>query len=243
MSNYKIVIQYDGTQYCGWQIQNNDVSIQQKIQDAIKIILKEEVNLIGAGRTDAGAHALGQVANFKTSKSFLLDKFLYSLNSILPPDISIKEIQLVDDNFHSRFDAKKRKYIYLISKNKSPFWERFSYRYHKSINIHLLNNYAEILKGEHNFFNLCKETPDVKHYNCFMYDMKFIEFNDLIVCKLVANRFIFGMIRTIIGTLLKAQQANQPIEFIKNILELKADNPYKQFIVPAKGLILYRVYY
>lgn len=243
MNNYKITIQYDGTDYCGWQIQKNELSVQQEIQKAIKIITKQDVNLIGSGRTDAGAHALGQVANFLIDQDLNEHKFLYSLNSILPDSISVKNIEKVPLEFHARFDAKKRKYIYLISRNKNPFISKFCYRYHYNINIDLLNEYASILKGEHNFYNLCKETPDVNHYNCFMYDIKFMLLNDIVICKIVANRFIFGMIRTIIGTLLKAQEKNLPVEFINDIINLKRENPFKQYLVPAKGLILHRVYY
>ena len=122
MNNYKLIIQYDGTNYSGWQFQNNSISIQQVVSESIEKIINEKINLIGSGRTDAGVHAFGQVANFLTSKELNISSFLYSLNSVLPKDIAIKRIELVDEKFHSRFDAKKRTYIYLFSKNKSPFY-------------------------------------------------------------------------------------------------------------------------
>src|SRR3989337_3881348 len=121
MNNYKLLIQYDGTNYAGWQYQTNAVTIQQKIVEALKTLIMEDVNLIGSGRTDAGVHALGQVANFTTMQEIDLYKFKYSLNSILPNDISILDIQKVHQEFHSRFDAKRRFYLYILSKNKSPF--------------------------------------------------------------------------------------------------------------------------
>ncbi|MCL6099160.1 MAG: tRNA pseudouridine(38-40) synthase TruA, partial [Bacteroidetes bacterium] len=103
MNNYKLQIQYDGTNYAGWQMQTNAISVQQKIVEAIEVIIKEKVNLIGSGRTDAGVHALGQVANFRTEKEIDAYKFSYSLNSILPNDIAIKSVEKVDESFHARF--------------------------------------------------------------------------------------------------------------------------------------------
>ena len=114
MFNYKLTIQYDGTGYAGWQIQDNALSVQEVISNSIKQILQEDINLIGAGRTDAGVHALGQVANFIVDQQLDLVKFSYSLNSVLPKDISITNVETVDVSFHSRFSPRKRFYIYLI---------------------------------------------------------------------------------------------------------------------------------
>ena len=110
--NYKLKIQYDGTNYSGWQIQNNAVTVQQKITDAIKTITKHNVNLIGSGRTDTGVHALGQIANFILQEELDLYRFKHSLNSILPDDISVILIEEIREEFNSRFDAKKRSYFY-----------------------------------------------------------------------------------------------------------------------------------
>ena len=129
MRNYRLTIQYNGTKYSGWQIQPNVDTVQQQIGEAIQIITREKVNLIGSGRTDAGVHALGQVANFRTNNQLDLRKFQHSLNSILPDDISIKDICEVEEEFHSRYDARKRSYLYAISSLKSPFYRDFSYFY------------------------------------------------------------------------------------------------------------------
>jgi tRNA pseudouridine38-40 synthase len=243
MKNYKITIQYDGTDFSGWQKQKFQKSIQGTIEEKIKIITKEDVNLIGAGRTDAGAHAIGQVANFYLEQEINFSKFLYSLNSLLPESIFIKDIEVVNDEFHARFDAKKRKYVYIIRNSKNPFYQKYSYLYKNNLDIKKLNNYAKYLIGEHNFFNFCKETEDVKHYNCIMYNLQFHKYNDLIIVELLANRFIYGMIRTTIGTLLKFHDNNLPAELLLEILNLQNYNPFKQFIVPAHGLILKKVYY
>ncbi|MDP3445314.1 MAG: tRNA pseudouridine(38-40) synthase TruA, partial [Ignavibacteria bacterium] len=110
--NYKLDIQYDGTDYSGWQIQNGAVAIQQKIAEAVELLIKEKINLIGSGRTDTGVHAFGQIANFKSDQKLNISKFQYSLNSILPKDISVLNVTEVDESFHSRFDAKSRAYFY-----------------------------------------------------------------------------------------------------------------------------------
>ena len=112
MNNYKLTIQYDGTDFAGWQMQKNANTIQQSVADAGKILLKKEINLIGSGRTDAGVHAWGQVANFRDEQNIALSKFRYSLNSILPQSINVKKIESVNESFHARFDAKKRSYIF-----------------------------------------------------------------------------------------------------------------------------------
>ena len=145
MYNYKLTIQYDGALYAGWQMQENAVSVQEVIKKSIEQIIREEVNLIGAGRTDSGVHALGQVANFKFNKELELNKFNYSLNSVLPDDISVNKIEIVDENFHSRFSAKRRSYIYLISKSKTPFYNRYSYSYYSALDPEILNQISKNL--------------------------------------------------------------------------------------------------
>ena len=154
-----------GTGYSGWQTQKNQVTIQQKIKESIEVILKEEINLIGSGRTDTGVHALGQVANFRTEQEPNPYKFLYSLNSVLPADISVLNMEKVPENFHSRFDARKRTYIYMISKHKSPFFSRYSYFYHFPIQCDKLNKLTESILGKHNFTSFSKRNSDTLPYH------------------------------------------------------------------------------
>ena len=139
MFNYKLTIQYDGTRYSGWQIQNNAVTVQEVISNSIKQILQQEINLIGSGRTDSGVHAFGQVANFTFIKELDLFKFRYSLNSVLPDDIAVTGIETVDENFHARFSAKRRIYYYLITNQKSPFYDKYSYTLFSDFDLEKLN--------------------------------------------------------------------------------------------------------
>lgn len=242
MRNYKILIQYDGTNYAGWQIQKNLETVQQKIIDAIKILLKEEVSLIGSGRTDSGVHALGQVANFKTENEIDIYRFLHSLNSILPRDISVLKMEKVDLNFHSRFDAKKRSYIYLITQKKSPFYKDYSYFYPVNLNIEKLNEISRTFLGENNYTSFSKKNTDVENKNCLIYDLRWRKLKDQVLFYIQANRFLHGMVRTITGTLLRTVNYNDAESLIMNIFnsqnrEEAADS------VPAKGLFLYKVEY
>jgi tRNA pseudouridine38-40 synthase len=242
MNNYKLTIQYDGTNYSGWQIQSNANSVQQEIIKAINIILKEEVNLIGSGRTDAGVHALGQVANFRTEKEIDLYKFKFSLNSVLPDDISITSIEKTDENFHSRFDARKRTYLYLISQTKSPFFKRFSYFYPEKINTVFLNEVSKLFLGKKNFSAFCKKQSEVENKVCDVSEISWSSEYDLIIFKISADRFLHGMVRAIVGTLLNSQKKDNAVKYINEVLNSGKRESAGE-AVPAKGLFLYKVEY
>ncbi len=242
LDNYKLLIQYDGTNYSGWQIQVDSTTIQQKITDAAEIILKEKINLIGSGRTDAGVHALGQVANFKTTKDLNIYRFKHSINAILPNDISILKIEKTTPEFHARFDAQRRSYLYFISKYKSPFYERYSYFCHNELNCELLNKLSKSLLGEKDFSSFARKNTDTKNKICNIYEAYWKNTSNLIVFKIEADRFLHGMVRTIIGTLLNALKNNFNNNYIEEIIGLR-DREAAGEAVPAKGLFLYKVKY
>jgi len=242
MFNYKIVIQYDGTLYAGWQIQENAVTVQQVITNSIEQILQEKFNLIGAGRTDTGVHALGQVANFKVDKEIDLYKFKYSLNSVLPKDIAISKIEIVEENFHARFSAKKRSYIYLISNQKTPFYEKYSYTLFSKLDQDKLNELSSVIIGSHDFTSFSKINPEVQNKMCEVYEVRWRRQKNFFIFYIEANRFLYGMVRAIVGSMLKAYADEQSIDYIKNIF-LQKDRNAAADAVPAKGLFLYKVKY
>lgn len=242
MLNYKLTIQYDGTDYAGWQIQENAKTVQQVISDAIKQILRKEINLIGSGRTDSGVHALGQVANFKVDEELDLYKFNYSINSVLPPDISVIKIERTSENFHSRFDAKSRSYIYLISKQKSPFFLRYSYFYHNEINIERLDQLSKIFLSEKDFTSFSKINAEVKNKVCIVSDARWRSSGNLYIFYIEANRFLYGMVRAIVGTLLKSLNESDGEKYIEEIFSQK-NRESAADAAPAKGLFLYKVKY
>ncbi|MCS7052363.1 MAG: tRNA pseudouridine(38-40) synthase TruA [Ignavibacterium sp.] len=242
MFNYLLSIQYDGTNYHGWQSQISGRTIQQEIEKAIFTIIKTNVKIIGAGRTDSGVHALDQKANFRVLEQIDLYKFKFSLNSILPKDISIKTIVEVPENFHARFDAKSRTYIYLISRAKSPFYNRYSFYYPKEINIFTLNELSEKLIGEKDFSAFCKKSVEYENKICKVTKVRWFQKNELIIFRITANRFLRGMVRAIVGTLLFCEKNKLSNDDFEKIL-LQKDRQFAGENVPANGLFLYKVEY
>lgn len=242
MKNYKLIIQYDGSNYSGWQIQKNSGSVQQTISESIEVVLKEKVNLIGSGRTDSGVHAIGQVANFRTETVIDIYRFKHSLNSILPSDILVSSMEDVDFEFHSRFDAKKRTYLYLLTQTRSPFYKNYSYFYPRNIDIEKLNSLSSLFLGEKNFTSFSKKNSEIENKNCTVYKSFWRKRGELILFSIKASRYLHGMVRTIVGTLLNAQDQKDPENFINEIFN--SENREDAFeSVPAKGLFLYKVEY
>jgi tRNA pseudouridine38-40 synthase len=242
LKNYKLIIQYDGTNYSGWQIQKNSNSIQQKITEAIEILLKEKVNLIGSGRTDSGVHAIGQVANFRTESDIDIYRFKHSLNSILPADILASAMDEVDAEFHARFDAKKRTYLYLLTQTRSPFYKNYSYFYPRKLDLQKLNLLCNLFLGEKDFTSFVKKNSEIENKNCNIYKAYWRQKGEVILFSIQASRYLHGMVRTIVGTLLNAQDQADPETFIQEIFN--SQNREEAFeSVPAKGLFLYKVEY
>lgn len=244
MFNYKIKIAYDGTNYSGWQIQQNSISVQEKIKTGIEQITGEEVNLLGSGRTDSGVHAIGQTANFHLSKVIDKGKFLHSLNSVIPHDISILDIESVHKNFNSRFDAVSRSYIYIITTSKNPFYYKYSWEinWFKNYDLSKINILSKIFIGKKDFTSFCRKNSDVENKICDLKEFRWKKFGDKIFIYVEANRFLHGMVRTLIGTVLLAAKNNYDEELIKNIIENK-DRETAGEAVPARGLFLYKVRY
>jgi tRNA pseudouridine38-40 synthase len=241
--NYKLTIQYDGTKYAGWQIQENALTVQEVISNSIEKILQDKINLIGAGRTDAGVHALGQVANFTMSRELDLFRFKYSLNSVLPEDISITDINSVDENFHARFSAKKRSYIYLISNQKSPFYDLYSLKIFSELDTDKLNKLSSVFIGVQDFTSFSKINTEVQNKNCEVYEARWRRQKNLFIFYLEANRFLYGMVRAIVGSILKAYSAEvDGMDYLKSLFT-KHDRNAAADSVLAKGLFLYKVKY
>jgi tRNA pseudouridine38-40 synthase len=242
LKNYKLIIQYDGTNYCGWQIQLNADSVQGIVQDSINKITRESVNLIGAGRTDAGVHSLGQTANFRIENELDLYRFKHSLNSTLPRDIAVTSIEEVDEEFHSRYDAVKRSYIYLIAKGKTPFYDRYSWWYHGKIDCSELNRLSVCLLGEYNFTAFSRKASETENKICNIHEIRWKEWKGLVVFYVEADRYLHGMVRTMVGTLLNSLKLGKNIDYIWNIINKKERESAGE-AVPAKGLFLYKVKY
>lgn len=241
MNNYKLTIQYDGTNYAGWQIQDNAKTIQGILSESIKTILREDINLIGSGRTDSGVHAIGQIANFRCENRIDIHRFNHSLNSILPVDISVLNINEVEESFHSRFDAQLRTYLYVISKIKSPFYFKYSI-FNRKLDIKSLNKLSKIFLGKKDFSSFCKKKFDVESRLCEVRQINWRETKNFYLFYVSADRFLHGMVRTMIGTLFNAVEIKDGNEYINNVINDKSIESAGES-VPPKGLFLYRVDY
>lgn len=203
--NVKILIEYDGTAYSGWQRQKNALSVQEVLETAIGLITGKKTNVISSGRTDAGVHALAQVANFKTETKIPLDKLPYAINSKLPKDIVVKHADVVPEDFHARFDAKAKMYVYTIynAKFPSPLIRRYSYFFPRPLDVVAMGKASKILIGSHDFTSFMASGSPVKSTVRHMHNIEVIQNGDIIKLKMQANGFLYNMARIIAGTLLE----------------------------------------
>ncbi len=241
---YFIEIAYKGTAYKGWQIQPNGPTVQQILQDSLSTILNESIDLTGASRTDTGVHARQIFAHFDTPTN-LPGKIVYRLNSILPPDIAVINIYPVKNEAHARFDAISRSYEYIIYFRKEPFMLDAGYRFRfKRPDPDLLNQAAAVLMEYSDFDSFCKSGTQVKTKQCEIYHAKWktrVE-KDQLVFHITANRFLRGMVRALVNTMLLVGRKKINIPEFRQIIESK-DNRKADFAAPPQGLYLTRVKY
>ena len=240
---YYLQLSYNGKNYVGWQIQPNGNSVQETICKALSTILKDDIQVTGCGRTDAGVHAKYFVAHFDTEKEIAdYDKLLYSLNSFLPFDIAIQKIERVAADANSRFDATSRSYEYWIIQHKDPFLRDFAYRFPKRLDFEKMNQAARLLYDFTDFTSFSKLHTDVKTNNCDVTHAEWTQRDGVWVFTITANRFLRNMVRAIVGTLLDVGLGKVDLEGFAQIIEQK-DRNKAGFSVPAQGLYLTDVKY
>ncbi len=240
----KLTIEYDGTDYCGWQIQPNGKSIQQTVTDAIKTITGEAVKLIGSGRTDAGVHAAGQVAHFDASSKIPAEKFANALNAVLPDDIKIIKSELADDNFNARFSAKRKTYEYRIyvSDFPRPLKMRYAARVFTKLNVADMNSAAKFFVGEHDFKCFLASNSSVESTVRTIYRAEVSERDDEIVFSVTGNGFLYNMVRIMAGTLVAVGEGKIAVSDVEIILG-KGERSLAGKTMPACGLLLKSVEY
>ena len=241
MMRYFIDISYNGKNYHGWQIQKNAVTVQSTIQDVISKILGKSTDIVGSGRTDTGVHAKSQVAHFDVNKEVDND-FIYRVNAFLPQDISINSVTKVVDNSHARFDAISREYIYKIHDLKSPFVDGLSTFYNKKINMDLINEACSTIMKNLDFQSFSKVKTEVKNFNCTISHASIRRKNNFYLFKFCANRFLRGMVRALVGTLLQLNEGKINLKEFKLIFE-KKNREYAGPSAPPYGLYLNKVNY
>lgn len=254
MRHLKGIVQYKGNRYNGWQIQPETATIQGILQDVIGTITNSQVTVLSASRTDAGVHALGQVISFRTSTHLSLDSFKRAINALLPEDIRIVELNETSDNFHPRYDAKMKSYIYIVHLGQpSPFVNDCVWKVQYEIDLNRIKKESKILIGRHDFAGFMGSDSGVKNtvrqvffVNVGLYDeLPFLSFTvkgDFIVFEIVADGFLRHMVRNIVGTLIDVGRDRLPEGIVKEILQNK-DRTQAGITAPAKGLFLKKVYY
>lgn len=236
-----IELSYNGKVYHGWQNQPDAISVQEVLEKALSTILKRQISVVGAGRTDAGVHASQMFAHFDCER-ILPDTIIFKLNSYLPKDIAIKSIFEVKDDAHARFNAVSRTYNYKISSRKNVFNYEYAYALQKSLDIELMNQACEILLQYNDFQCFSKVRTDVKTYYCKLMSAQWELKNDELIFTIKSDRFLRNMVRAIVGTLVNIGLGKLEVEKLHDILKSK-DRGEAGFSVPAHGLYLVNVEY
>jgi tRNA pseudouridine38-40 synthase len=242
--NIRLTLEYDGTRYHGWQRQKNDLSIQEVIETALSRITGETVRLIGSGRTDAGVHALGQVANFATRSTVPIRAFLHGLNSLLPMDIAVLQAEEVPLTFHARYAALAKTYEYRILNRpvRSPLHHLHAWWLPGSLDAAAMQQAAAVLTGEHDFFAFRAAGSRPGHavrqvreaaWHCDPEGLRF---------TITANGFLRGMVRSLVGTLVEIGKGKYPPDYLREVLE-KRDRRLAGPTAPPQGLFLVKVEY
>lgn len=238
---YFITLAYDGTNYHGWQIQPNGRSVQETLGLALSLLLGAPVEVVGAGRTDAGVHARKMVAHFDYAGDAIDGKQLsYRLNRLLPRDIAVEEIRPVDCRLHARFSATQRTYHYYLHTCKDPFLRHYSWEVHYALDFALMNRGAALLVGERDFACFCKSGADVRTTMCRVTEAHWEpvdEREDQWVFTISANRFLRNMVRAVVGTLVDLGRHRITMEQLAQIVDRGTRSDAGES-VPAHGLFL-----
>ena len=244
MRNIKLTIEYDGKDFNGWQKQPNKLNIQGEIEKAIYNITKEEVEIIGSGRTDAGVHALGQIANFKTNSNISIEKLPLALNSQLKNSIIIKKAEVVDERFHSRYNAKQKTYRYIINNSKcgTAIYRNLEYCFPIELDVEKMKEATKYFEGEHDFKAFKSSGTSGKNSVRTIYKAIVKKEGERIIIELTGNGFLYNMVRIISGTLLEVGMGKIAPDEIENIIESK-DRQKAGKTLPAHGLYLVEVLY
>ncbi|MFN5761369.1 MAG: tRNA pseudouridine(38-40) synthase TruA [Sphingobacteriales bacterium] len=236
MSRYFLEMRYMGTRYSGFQIQENAITIQSETEKALQVLLRQPIALTGSSRTDAGVHALQNYFHFDLEYD-LKSSFVYNVNAILPPDIAIRSIIKVKDDAHCRFHATSRAYAYHIYREKDPMKADRAWFYPFSLNVDLLQRVAAIIKEYDDFTSFSKRNTQVKTFNCQIIHSAWEQTEDGLIYRVEANRFLRGMVRGLVGTMLQVGRGKLTEQNFRDIITAH-DCTKADFSTPAHGLFL-----
>ena len=243
MKRFKLLIKYDGERFCGWQIQKDKRTVQGVIENALSQVfkIKSRVIVFGAGRTDSGVHAYQQVAHFNFLTNLNENILKNALNSKLEIDCKIISVRIVNNDFHARFSAVRRQYLYQCYTGNSILYRNQSWLLNK-INLRCLNSLAKEIIGTHDFLSFSKYNPKLSNTKCKIFESKWTLYEDMIIYNIVSNRFLHHMIRYLVGTMIAVSEDR----FSKKSFKILLENPKKNvriFKAPPQGLILNRIDY
>lgn len=241
---YRFILEYDGSDYHGWQIQPGARSVQAVLESAVAQFIGEPVRVAAAGRTDAGVHASGQVASFRTEKQLEPETVLRALNALTPDDIAVRDVRIVDESFDVRRSARSRTYIYRIWTRRvpSPFWRRYAWHLPRPIDHEALAAGAALIVGEHDFTSFRAAGCDAIHPVRRVTRSEFVVAGDLVSYTIAATAFLRHMVRNIVGTLIEVGVGRRSPADITALLELR-DRTAAGKTAPAHGLCLTQVDY
>lgn len=244
MKRIKLTIAYDGTNYCGWQIQPNGITVEEVLNKALQKLTGEDVQVIGASRTDSGVHALGNVAVFDTETTIPPERIMMALNQKLPEDIVITKSEEVALDFHPRYCDCTKTYEYHIINTRIPDPTRRLTNYFVSypLNLEHMREAASYLVGEHDFVSFCNVRTDVENTIRTITALDILQNGNEITIRITGNGFLYNMVRIIVGTLIRVGRGFYGPEKVKEILEAK-DRKAAGVTAPAHGLVLKEIYY
>ncbi|WP_113924988.1 tRNA pseudouridine(38-40) synthase TruA [Cognataquiflexum aquatile] len=242
IQRYFIEFAYRGTRYHGWQFQKNAHSVQAEMEKALSVILKQPSYLTGSGRTDTGVHATQQFAHFDTALNLEEADFVQRINGVLPKDIAVYALRKVKNNAHARFDAKWRSYLYKITLRKEPFEEERAWLLYYIPSVDKMNEASKLLLEHEDFQCFSKVHTDVNHFNCKIKEAYWEQNGNQLLFHITANRFLRGMVRTIVGTLVQVGLGRLDSDQFQEILDSKNRSQAKA-ASPAQGLYLCKVVY
>lgn len=240
---YFIHLSYDGTRYHGWQKQPNAVTVQGELERGLSLILRRDVNIVGAGRTDTGVHARQMAAHFDVAEPIDHQQVACRLNRLTPPDIAVHRIEPVSDDMHARFSAKERTYHYYIHTHKSPFLRSYSLETHYNLDFRLMNEAAAHLLTVSDFASFCKAGSDVKTTLCKVTAARWVEYNPgEWYFEITADRFLRNMVRAVVGTLVDVGRGRITLQEFRQVVESRRRSEARESM-PPQALFLEKVEY
>ena len=242
--NHKITLMYKGTEFSGWQIQNNAKTIQEEVEKAFSVILRQPVEMVGASRTDAGVHADNYVAHSFFDTDIESERILLGVNAILPADIKVKAIENCGEDFHSRYSAKSKTYIYKIdvSKHGNVFKRPYVWRYKYPLNYEEMEKCPQYFLGKHDFSAFMSKGGQAKTFERTIYECSLTKENDIITMKIRGDGFLYNMVRIIAGTILSVGKGYLKAGDIPDII-LSKERKKAGITAPPEGLMLYEIEY